>query len=216
MKRSDRATATSETAPYRLSAALDNSANVSAWVVMPPPAGSSHEAMYAPVSSSRSIVKTIFMGQYCGQLSIDEQELSTADHVFPSMRDAFGKIPLSRLLEMDTLPVHLSRKWIGANFRGVAARILERRAGIDLKVIVADLARNVILPVVAVAFAAPSPVNEPHFSRVIDLIQRRTDHLTWQIFSIGRSHLRSRIGSGVWPPDGRGSDIARSQIRHWK
>lgn len=110
----------------------------------------------------------------------------------------------------------LSRKWIGANFLGVTAPILERRAGIDLKVIVADLARNVILPVVAVAFAAPSPVNEPHFSCVIDLIQRRTDHLTWQILSIGRSHLRLRIGSDAWLPDGRGSDIARSEIRHWK
>src|SRR6476659_5908424 len=111
---------------------------------------------------------------------------------------------------------HLSRKWICANFRWVAAPIFERRAGIDLQVLVADLARNVILPIVAVAFAAPSPVNEPHFSRVIDLIQRRTDRLTGQIFSIGRSHLRSRIGSDDWLPDGRGSDIARSQIRHWK
>src|SRR4029077_18882112 len=110
----------------------------------------------------------------------------------------------------------LSRKWIGANFRGVAAPIFERSAGIDLKVIVADLARNVILRIVAVAFAAPSPVNEPHFSRVVDLIQRRTDHLTGQIFSIGRSHLRSRIGSDAWLPDGRGSDVARSEIRHWK
>ena len=94
--------------------------------------------------------------------------------------------------------------------------IFERSAGIDLEVIVADLAPNVILPVVAVAFAAPSPVNEADFSCVIDLIQRRTDHLTGQIFSIGRNHLRSRIGSGAWLPDGRGSDIARSQIRHWK
>ncbi len=71
-------------------------------------------------------------------------------------------------------------------FWGVAAPIFERSAGIDLEVIVAGLAPNVILPVVAVAFAAPSPVNEADFSCVIDLIQRRTDHLTGQIFSIGR------------------------------
>src|SRR5580765_255465 len=105
------------------------------------------------------------------------------------MRDAVGKALLSRLLEMDTLPIHLSRKRIGANFRRASARILERRARIDLKVLVAGLAPNVILPVVAAAFAAPSPVNEADFSRVIDLIQRRTDHLIRQIFSIGRSHL---------------------------
>jgi hypothetical protein len=48
------------------------------------------------------------------------------------------------------------------------------------------------------------------------VIQRRTDHLTWQILSIGSSHLRSRIGSGAWLPDGRRSYIARSEIRHWK
>ena len=82
--------------------------------------------------------------------------------------------------------------------------------------IVAGLAPNVILPVIAVASAAPLPVNEPHFPRAIDLIQWRTDHLTRQIFSIGRKHLRSRIGSGAWFSDRRGPDIARSQIRHWK
>ena len=110
----------------------------------------------------------------------------------------------------------LSRKRIGANFRRVSARILERRACVDLKVIVAGLAPNVILPIVAVASAAPLPVNKPHFSRAIDLIQRRTDHLTWQIFTVGGKHGRSRIRSGTWSPRRRGPDIARSQIRHRK
>src|SRR6478672_9693632 len=42
-----------------------------------------------------------------------------------------------------TVPVaYLSRKWICANFRGVAAPVFEGRAGVDLEVIVADLARN--------------------------------------------------------------------------
>ena len=89
----------------------------------------------------------------------------------------------------------LSRKWIRANFV-IAAPIFERSAGIDLKFIVAGLSPNIILPVIAVASAAPLSVNKPDFPRVIDLIQRRTDHLTWQVFSIGRNICDRELEAG--------------------
>ena len=52
----------------------------------------------------------------------------------------------------------------------VAAPVLECGASIDLELVVASLTPDVILPVVAVASAAPLPVYEADFSRDIHVI----------------------------------------------
>ena len=163
-------------------------------------------------------------GKPLKRLKNPRQAMSTG--LKPSVNESDDSInPLDKSREALQIPQHLnelplwsalSRIRIRPEFRSASAPILERRAGCNLKVIVAGLAPDVILPVIAAAFAAPLPVNEPHFSRVIDLIQRRTDHLTRQIFSIHHRVLGSRIRSGAWSPRRRGPDIARSQIRHRK
>src|SRR5215211_5740406 len=87
----------------------------------------------------------------------------------------------------------LSRIRVGAEFRSVPARILERRAGCDLEVIVAGLAPDVILPVIAAAFADRPAVQESDFARVIHAIPWLTHDVVRQIFSLHRRILESRM-----------------------
>src|SRR5215211_3577337 len=87
----------------------------------------------------------------------------------------------------------LSRIWIRPEFRSVPAPILECRAGCDLKMIVAGLAPDIILPVIAAAFADRPAVQESDFARVIHAIPWLTHDVVRQIFSLHRRILESRM-----------------------
>src|SRR5678815_2853390 len=93
----------------------------------------------------------------------------------------------STLKELPLWPA-LSRIRVRPEFRSASAPILERRAACDLKVIVAGLAPDVILPVIGAAFANRLAVQESDFARVIHAIPRLTRDLIWQIFSIPVSY----------------------------
>src|SRR5262249_16988055 len=110
----------------------------------------------------------------------------------------------------------LSGIWVRTEFGSVSVPVLECSACFDLKFIVASLAPNVTLQVIAAAFAAPLAVQESDFPGVIYLIQWRTNHLARQIFSITGKVFRSRIRSGSYVPRRHRTDIARSQICHGK
>jgi hypothetical protein len=140
-------------------------------------------------------------GKPLKRLKNPRQAMSTG--LKPSVNESDDSInPLDKSREALQIPQHLnelplwsalSRIRIRPEFRSASAPILERRAGCNLKVIVAGLAPDVILPVIAAAFADRLAVQESDFARVIHAIPRLTHDLIWQIFSIHRRILESRI-----------------------
>ena len=83
------------------------------------------------------------------------------------------RLPIYERVEDNAFHLHiceLSCDVERAKLYSVSAPILERRAGCDLEFVIAGLAPNVILPVIAVAFANRLAVHEPDFPGDIHLI----------------------------------------------
>jgi hypothetical protein len=70
----------------------------------------------------------------------------------------------------------VSRIRVRPNFRSTSAPILERRAGCDLKVIVAGLAPDIVLPVIAAAFADRLARCVKHWEIITDNLKKAGWH----------------------------------------
>jgi hypothetical protein len=69
--------------------------------------------------------------------------------------------------------------------RGKAsARLFVRCADCDVEFVVANLAQHVALPQIATEFAAPAPIQDPHFPTGVNRMQRRVEHFHKRIFCI--------------------------------
>jgi len=80
----------------------------------------------------------------------------------------------------------LSRPGERAKPRELSTGLFVCRAGCDLEFVIANRAQHVALPQIATGFTAPAPVQNPHFSRGVNRMQRRADDFNERIFCIRR------------------------------